>query len=163
MATFRNERFYITDLGKEYAIDHGPVYVAITKQSFPVSERQKLARREFKNVLVEEGQVSNLSQRVYQRSRRLIEFAKQRFADDNGRIVCRGCKFEGSIQYGQAGLGLIEIHHLKPLYLRDGRSEVAQLIEAVAGVAPLCPNCHRLVHRDPGQLMTVEELRQITG
>lgn len=163
LAEFRGGRFYITDQGRQYVRDNGAIFEAATKQGFPVRERQKLARRDFRDALVEEGQVSNAPRRVYQRSKRLTEFARQHFADVEGRIVCAGCGFEGSSRYGSIGRGLIEIHHLIPLYLREGQSEQTQLQQALRNVAPLCPTCHRLVHRDPDNLVGVTELRRLTG
>lgn len=162
LAKFEDGRFFITPDGRRYIGEFRAVFQAVSKQGFDIEKRKELAESDYQSLLIEEGAATNLSKTVYERSRKLTEHARSAFSDEKGRIVCVGCGFEGSSKYGDLGLGLIEIHHVKPLYLRDGKSERKQLDEALEGVAPLCPSCHRLVHRDLRSLMPIENLQKLT-
>jgi predicted HNH restriction endonuclease len=163
LAVFNDGRFQITLAGREYIRDHKTVFETVSKQGFAKSDRKRLAEDDYDSLLVEEGAAMRLPKKVYERSRKLTEFAREAFADSQGRIICTGCGFEGSAHYGVGGLGLIELHHLRPLHLRQGRSEKMQLHEALEGLAPLCPNCHRMVHRDAEILMPLSDLQTLTG
>lgn len=153
----------ITAEGLKYLREHKPSADAITSQGFDIEDRERVADTDYKDLLIEEGAANRVSKTVYKRSQKLHEYARDHFSDEGGKIVCRGCGFEGSSVYGDVGLGLIEMHHLVPLHLREGENEGAQLEEAIDGVAPLCPNCHRMVHRQRDQLLTLDELRFLTG
>jgi len=59
--------------------------------------------------------------------------------------------------YGELGKGFIEIHHIKPLYSLNEEVEVNPQTDLL----PLCPNCHRMIHRKRDKIMSVEELRKI--
>lgn len=68
--------------------------------------------------------------------------------------ACLVCMSDLGDRYGSAATGLIEVHHLTP---------VAKLgpnyrINPATDLVPLCPNCHRVAHRqDPP--FTVEEMK----
>ena len=57
------------------------------------------------------------------------------------------------------GKGYIEIHHLKPIHEHDieGEKQIAE--KALEKLIPLCSNCHRMVHRERDNLLSLEELR----
>jgi 5-methylcytosine-specific restriction enzyme A len=68
--------------------------------------------------------------------------------------ACLACGSDLSDRYGSAAAGLIEVHHLTPVskLRRDYR------LDPATDLVPLCPNCHRVAHRqDPP--FTVAELR----
>ena len=153
LAVFRDGRFHITLAGREYIRDHKAVFEAVTKQGFTISDRKQLAENDYASLLIEEGAAVRLPKKVFERSQKLTEYARAAYANSEGQILCAGCGFEGGARYGTGGLGLIEMHHVKPLYLSDGQTEKKQLHEALAGIVPLCPNCHRMVHRDVEILM----------
>ena len=50
----------------------------------------------------------------------------------------------------------IEVHHIKPLSSLD--EEI--IIDPYNDLACLCANCHRMMHRNSGHVMTVEELKR---
>lgn len=162
LAVHKGGKFYITKKGEKYCIENTPTFEAIQDQGFPDKDRRKAAARDFGNAVIEEGALKEKSGRIYERSRILSSYARQHFADARGRITCAGCGFEGSAKYGADGLGLIDIHHMEPLYLREGKTKQEDLKKAVMRVVPLCPNCHRFVHRDRTRLMTIDELIQQT-
>lgn len=82
-----------------------------------------------------------------ERSRRLIKT----FKDSLTSFACEACKTDLGEVYGDLGEGYIEAHHRLP---------VAQLEEGattkVSDLVALCPNCHRMIHRNG--LISVEEL-----
>jgi 5-methylcytosine-specific restriction enzyme A len=46
-------------------------------------------------------------------------------------------------KYGALGKEFIHVHHSKPLALADG----SYIIDPVADLRPVCPNCHAMLHR----------------
>ena len=163
LTTFKGGRYFITEKGKKFVLRNKPIFDALRRQGFAFTQRMTLASKGYQDVLIEEGATQQLSIKLYERSKKLSEFARSYYADADGKIRCRGCGFEGTASYGKPGLGLIDIHHLRPLYIREGRSEKSQLKEAVRGVVPLCPNCHRLVHRSSDKQMSLTALQKLTG
>jgi 5-methylcytosine-specific restriction enzyme A len=74
------------------------------------------------------------------------------------RAICRVCDFNFEKVFGEIGRGFIHVHHLKEL--RDiGKS---YHVDPVSDLAPVCPNCHAMLHkRRPAY--TIEELKSIIG
>ncbi len=155
--------FVITDKGEEYVQRNAICFDYLVEQGYTDRQRQKAAEADFSELVIEEGALKQRSGTVYERSRKLTEAARRQLADAQGRITCVGCGFEGTNTYGQAGLGMIDIHHTQPLYLGDGIGETKDLLTALTGVTPLCPNCHRIVHRVRGRLMSIKDLCKLTG
>ena len=69
---------------------------------------------------------------------------------------CAACGFNFADVYGELGRDFIEVHHVKPLYSLE--EEV--LINPATDLVCLCANCHRMIHKKRGSIMTVEELKQ---
>lgn len=72
---------------------------------------------------------------------------------------CMCCGFDFSVLYGKLGEGYIECHHNDPLSERPESLWTTELKTSVNGVALLCANCHRMVHRRKPALH-VDDLRQ---
>ena len=155
--------FLITDKGEEYVKRNTICFDYLIEQGYTDRQRQKAAETDFAELVIEEGALKQRSGTVYERSRKLTEMAREQLADTEGKVTCVGCGFEGTNTYGQAGLGMIDIHHTQPLYLGDGIGETKDLLTALTGVAPLCPNCHRIVHRVRGCLISIKDLCKLTG
>jgi putative restriction endonuclease len=67
------------------------------------------------------------------------------------------CGFNFDAFYGAAyARSYIEVHHLRSL-AAGGR----RVTDPVADLRPLCANCHSMVHRRPGVVLSIEELRQL--
>lgn len=64
-----------------------------------------------------------------------------------GSLTCAVCDFDFGVKYGKLGIGFIEMHHIKPLCVYERSDLVKSLPVALANLAPLCANCHRMVHR----------------
>lgn len=68
---------------------------------------------------------------------------------------CMICGFDFEQRYGSIGKNFIEVHHIKPLY--DLKEEVA--INPKNDLICVCSNCHRMLHRKRGSVLTPEELK----
>ena len=66
---------------------------------------------------------------------------------------CMACKTQMSDVYGAIAEGLIEVHHTTPL----STLEAEYLVDPAKELIPLCPNCHRVIHRSDPPL-TLSEL-----
>jgi len=160
LATYDDGVFHITEKGKQYALSGiGEVAQALQDQGFSEDERKDAYEQDYGDILVEEGRVSYRNQRIRQRSRLLTEMARKKFLDNHGKLRCAGCGFDFEEQYDGRGKGYIEIHHLKPIHEHDieGEKQIAE--KALEKLVPLCSNCHRMVHRERDNLLSLEELR----
>lgn len=82
-----------------------------------------------------------------ERSKKLINAFKASLS----RFACEACGTDMGEVYGALGEGYIEAHHRVPVAtLKDGEKT------KVSDLAALCPNCHRVIHRNG--LMSVEDL-----
>jgi len=82
-----------------------------------------------------------------ERSRKLINAFKASLAS----FACEACGTDMGEAYGPLGEGYIEAHHRVPVAsLKDGDKT------KLSDLAALCPNCHRMIHRN--DLMSVEDL-----
>lgn len=70
---------------------------------------------------------------------------------------CKACQFNFEKTYGELGKNYIEIHHVNPL----SRVKEKHEIDPATDVVPLCANCHRMVHRQPSHVLSIEELKEI--
>lgn len=74
-------------------------------------------------------------------------------------LKCQACGFDFEEAYGELGRGFIEVHHVKPLHSLGGETPV----DPVEDLVCLCSNCHRMVHRKKGEVLSVEELSALLG
>ena len=66
------------------------------------------------------------------------------------------CGFDFEDFYGDLGKGYIEVHHVHPLAMQSGAHEVNPETDLVC----LCSNCHRMIHKNGGDVLSVEELKE---
>lgn len=69
---------------------------------------------------------------------------------------CAVCEMDFGEKYGAWGEGFIEIHHLNPL----AEIGTEQEVDPSTDLAPVCPNCHRMLHRH-GQVLTIEAAKAL--
>jgi hypothetical protein len=91
-----------------------------------------------------------------ERNSRLRPVAKEYWRGKLGRLRCLACGFDFEKRYGLVGAEFIEMHHDKPLGERKGirRTKVRDL-------KPLCSNCHRMVHREPRNALSLRVLKRV--
>lgn len=159
LATYTSGRFYITQKGIELIEAGRGIMSSLAKQGFSEKTRQKVQDDNFDGIVIEEGKRENVTNVVYRRSSILREAALKHYSDENGSIACSACGFRAESIYGEETKGLIEIHHVEPLFLGKGRSLRKSLKIALEKVVPLCPNCHRIVHSTPGTTLTLDDLK----
>ena len=85
-----------------------------------------------------------------ERSKRLVK----RFKRNLKSFTCVVCTFDFSRRYGEIGEGFIEAHHVVPLAQLAAGSRTR-----IEDLAPVCSNCHRMLHRSGGG-MSMDELRR---
>jgi len=102
-----------------------------------------------------EGRILYRLHRLRERDSRLVRKAKEAWLQKHGRLVCSVCAFDFASFYGSLGDGYIECHHLRPVSeLRpDSKTRVRDL-------APVCANCHSMLHRKR-PWVSVEELSNL--
>ncbi len=69
--------------------------------------------------------------------------------------TCRVCGFNFEKFYGNLGAGYIEVHHLNPLSQRKTTRQTT-----IEDVDVVCANCHRILHRNGKQPLSIDELRR---
>lgn len=70
---------------------------------------------------------------------------------------CSVCNINFKEVYGELGEGYIHIHHTKPLF----SLEEITAPDPKTDLVPVCPNCHAMLHRKKGTVLTVQELKNI--
>ena len=69
---------------------------------------------------------------------------------------CFICKVDFGKTYGEECEGLINVHHLKMISETDGEYK----IDPIAGLRPVCPNCHMVLHsKSKNECYTIEEVK----
>jgi 5-methylcytosine-specific restriction enzyme A len=71
--------------------------------------------------------------------------------------ICMACGFNFEDVYGEHGKDFIEVHHVKQLSTVKEEMDINPKEDLVT----LCSNCHRMVHRNRDQVLSIEELRAI--
>lgn len=125
----------------------------------PVKVTKKVKKTIFYDENIVEGKTSTKTIVVRERSRKLRDKAIEHFTDDDGRIKCCICGYEFASKYGEYGSGYIEIHHKKPVYQYEDKDVDSVLSEALTNLAPVCANCHRMLHHKKGY--SFEEVKKI--
>ncbi len=87
----------------------------------------------------------------YERNRK----ARERCIRAHG-LDCSACGINFAERYGELGRDFIHVHHLREI----SSIGTEYVVDPVADLRPLCPNCHAMVHRRKPAL-TIEELRQL--
>lgn len=55
---------------------------------------------------------------------------------------CSICGFDFAAQYGELGMGIIHVHHLREL----SRIGIRYRVNPTKDLLPVCPNCHAVIH-----------------
>lgn len=71
--------------------------------------------------------------------------------------TCVACNFNFEEKYGKHGKNYIEIHHVKPLSENDSE----KMIDPKKDLVPVCANCHRMIHREKYNTLSIDALKKI--
>lgn len=174
LANYSDERYWqVTDFGKQFLEENAPLLEYLISNGFDYESSVETLSSSVEHIhnkkriltlyneTVQEGAAQQRNTTVYKRSSRLRDAAIEHYTAEDGRIYCAACGFSFEEFYGEYGRGFIEIHHLKPIYSYTEVEMEQDLTDALSNVAPLCANCHRMVHRERGKILPVEALRRI--
>ncbi len=98
-----------------------------------------------------EGAVCRVTVNAYERNREAVRLCKQHHG-----TACVICGFDFGLRYGAEFSGFIHAHHLQPISEAGG----AYVIDPIADLLPVCPNCHAVIHHG-GRLRPIDEVRQL--
>ena len=70
---------------------------------------------------------------------------------------CQVCGFDFAETYGDLGRNYIEVHHVNPLAEQNGE----HIVNPETDLVCLCANCHRMVHHDRHEVLSIDELKEI--
>lgn len=70
---------------------------------------------------------------------------------------CQVCGFDFEETYGELGRNYIEVHHVNPLAEQNGE----HLVNPETDLVCLCANCHRMIHKNGNQVLSVAELKAL--
>lgn len=156
-ATYNGIDFTITDKGVKFVEDNEENLKYLFASGFDYDDVKYSLGRIVKtkkkiilpyNEIVSEGEVTITVTKTATRSKKLREAAIEHFSH-NGIISCDCCGFEFKSFYGEKyGTPCIEIHHMKPIFQYAGVSITQTIDDALANLLPVCPNCHRVIHRN---------------
>ncbi len=127
--------------------------------STPTSTRiDSIVAEDIKAALAEEtfieGQPTTHLTNHYERNHKLRAAALQYHG-----TTCQACGFSFDKYYGVHGKDFIEVHHLRPIASLGAPTEV----NFKTDMAVLCSNCHSMVHRQPKNPLSIEQLKSIIG
>ncbi|MBW2186713.1 MAG: HNH endonuclease [Deltaproteobacteria bacterium] len=72
-------------------------------------------------------------------------------------LSCKACVFNFEKVYGARGADFIEVHHVNPIHNFDE----TQHVDPKTDLVPVCSNCHRMVHRKPNDILSIDVLKEI--
>lgn len=81
----------------------------------------------------------------------------RKMAIETHGLKCAVCGFDFFQAYGEQGKGFIEVHHIKPLCTFQNED----VVNPETDLLPVCSNCHRMIHRNPQQILSIDGLRQL--
>ena len=168
-AVYSNGKYTITEKGKNFVDENIDNVRYLLSSEFEYKDVRKSMGKIYSHrttkvtsyhELISEGKSVLRNTTSYKRSNKLREIAIEHFSD-NGIIKCDCCGFEFKSFYGERfGNSCIEIHHLKPIFQYSGVSVKQTIDEALKNLLPVCPNCHRVIHKNHITSEMIPDLKQ---
>ena len=155
-----NSGFRITPQGKQFVVAKQDIlkymfgYVGFN-YSDVLNSCDDLLKSETKRKVIplteyiNEGAKTKKEVIIRERSVKLRDAAREHYRNkEDGLLYCSCCNFEFTHHYAPVFNGTcIEIHHLKPLYQYEGENIDRTVEDALQNLLPVCPNCHRVIHK----------------
>jgi len=173
----RTRLFWLSDFSAIIRNRFSDVYTALVDGQqpvlFPILRFDKIDDDHYTLELIDEKEITRdatLDEEDQQdsivntRDGRVIHYNSKRYERDPGNrrraiaihgTTCFGCGFNFGRTYGELGDGFIEIHHILPLSFAGE----AIIVDPKNDLVPLCPNCHRMIHRRRDQVLRLDDLR----
>ncbi|NIG54561.1 HNH endonuclease [Chitinophaga sp. Cy-1792] len=123
--------------------------LSINDRLLKICENDIASYKEEENYSSFEGAVSQQLVNKYERDPKLRAAAIKYHG-----VICKVCNFDFQKYYGNHGKDYIEVHHLKPLHQLNGQKKIDPKIDMTV----LCANCHRMIHRDTQNSLSLTEL-----
>ncbi len=92
---------------------------------------------------------------IYERNPKNRQLAIAYLKNVTGKIECQACGFDFEKVYGEVGKDFIEVHHNEPLHMNEKETN----INIKEDLDCICSNCHRMIHRNKSELLTVQQLK----
>lgn len=112
-------------------------------------------------ITIQEGRHSTMNAGRRSRCQRLLGEAREHFRslDPKGRLTCRVCGWSPLVPTRSE---IVQVHHLRQLSAYPKSGLRLTLTDAIANLAPLCPNCHRMLESHPnGGCYALDELTNL--
>ncbi|MBA4496440.1 HNH endonuclease, partial [Paenactinomyces guangxiensis] len=110
-----------------------------------------------KDLVYSEGAKRLITHMSRERDQRVIKAAIRKAKRLYGKVICEICNFDFEQMYGNRGLDYIEGHHKLPISKRDDVGDITK----VEDIALVCANCHRIIHRERDNWLSIEEMKKI--
>lgn len=156
-AEYQSGRYSLTSTGREfveknldgikYLLNEGFDYENIRGEFIKIIENPNEIFIPINEIVIEGSPIVQENKK-YKRSAKLRQYAIEKFRNENDRLKCECCGFDFIDKYkGPFSCDCIEIHHIKPIFTYSGADEQKTLVEALENLMPVCPNCHRVIHK----------------
>ena len=168
-ATYDDGKYYLTSYGEDFVKLHEDSIRYLFVSEFDYEDVRENSGRMYRckkhkiipySEVVSEGETKFLISKVKSRSYKLRNAAIDNFTH-NGIISCDCCGFEFNSYYGDKyGVSCIEIHHLKPIFQYPDKSIQQTIDDALKTLLPVCPNCHRVIHKNHILVSDLEDFKE---
>ncbi len=162
LATYHRGIWRITEKGISFLDENKFVVSIMQAQGFKLKGITNEVEGDYSLIVIEEGHQQRKSLLQRRRSRLLSKYAIKEFKKKHGnRLFCLVCDFDFFKTYQKYGKDYIEIHHIEPVHLMDTKGVKTILSKALKKIAPVCSNCHRIIHRKKGRMLSIDDLREV--
>lgn len=151
------EGFQITSIGRAYVKSHLESINYLLNDEFNYEDVKtalgEILRDDSKKIIpieeiISEGRFVSKNILSRERSAKLRKIAIEHFSKNNS-ISCDCCGFNFPSFYGEKyAKDCIEIHHIKPIFQYKDDSFDKFIDKALQNLLPVCPNCHRVIHKN---------------
>ena len=171
VATYTGGLWKITQKGQEFFdfLQVKEVVVESLKEQgvseTKIQRSKKKIDEDLSEIVIEEGALETRTVAQRRRSAKLRTTKIEKFKEKHsGHLFCEVCGFEFSQKYGEElGKDYIELHHVEPIHSEEIEGRTEMLETALTKVICLCANCHRMIHRRKGEMLSVGKLRDIVS
>lgn len=161
LATYKKGIWKITQKGMSFLEENKLVLALMKAQGFKLKKITDEVEGDFSLVVIEEGQLEQRTLTQRKRSQKLARIAVNEYKNKYGKLFCTVCDFDFFKTYREYGKDYIEIHHTEPVHLMDTKGVKTILSKALKKIVPVCSNCHRMIHRKKGQMVSIEALKKV--